>query len=123
MIRRICDIEPHSEDRKQELEDVLSRLDNINKVRNFLLHHGSFTTDDKGRITSNVSRAYIAKTVREHRVSIDILKAMISDLEKVQQHLVSFGVLPSSMSFADRAAQLPALSRAWLYQHQPDLPG
>jgi hypothetical protein len=118
-LKRICEANDPGEERRNELFAALDQLKAISDVRNSILHYGSFTTDDKGRITSNISRVHVGRNVREIPVSLNILNAMTHDLEKIGQHLTSLNVMPNS-SFSDRAKEIPILNDAWLYTPQQD---
>jgi hypothetical protein len=58
-INRICDAFDPGQERREELDDVFKQLRAINEIRNSLLHYGSATFSDKGRVTSNVRTAHV----------------------------------------------------------------
>jgi hypothetical protein len=60
-IRKIWRFRPPTAAVKAELEEVFRHAEWISKVRNFMLHYGSSVTD-RGRITSDYSRALVKVT-------------------------------------------------------------
>jgi hypothetical protein len=116
-IRKIMEIENFGVDLKNELDDVLAHLAEINTTRNLILHHGSFETNDMGRIASNIARVTPDK-IRELRASAEVLSALTTDLYKIGNHLVMLRVRPNA-SFAERAEQMPILHLPWQYKFSP----
>src|SRR6266705_1053118 len=72
-INRICDAFDPGDEWRKELEDVFTQLRAINEIRNSLLHYGSATLSDRGRITTNIRIAHVPTRIREYAVSLDIL--------------------------------------------------
>ena len=102
-----------------ELDPVLGQLKTINTVRNSVIHYATVITSDKGRISSNVSRAITWENVKEHRATSNILGQMTKDLEKIGFHLASF-IMTWKSPFAERAKNWPLLNNAWLYKSEQD---
>jgi hypothetical protein len=73
---------------RQELDVALAQVKEINKRRNSMVHNVSLVTSDKGRISSNITRAFTHKCPKEYRVAPDIIRDMIADLEKISAHVV-----------------------------------
>lgn len=114
-INRICNALDPGQERREELDDVFTQLRVINEIRNSLLHYGSATFSDKGRVTSNVRTAHLATRIREYSVSLDIINAMTADLQKISFHLTLQCLRPDA-SFAERAAEIPEIAGTWRYK-------
>ena len=104
---------------KKELDPVLSHLKAINTVRNSLVHYATFTTSDKGRISSNVGRAITPEGIKEHRATPTILNQMTADLGKVGRHLLTF-IVTWKNPFAESVRDWPALNDTWQYKPELD---
>jgi hypothetical protein len=116
-IRRIWAVEMRHPELKDNLEEAIKQFATINTQRNVIIHHASFVTSDKGRITSTISRARQPTLIREVRVSLEILKEMTTDLSKISDHLVyaTCIITTPNISRDDLAADFPALTAAWRY--------
>jgi hypothetical protein len=114
-IKRICEAFDPGQERREELDNVFKQLRTINEIRNSLLHYGSATLSDRGRITSNVRIAHVPTRIREHPVPLDIINAMTTDLQKISYHLTLQCLRPDA-SFAERAAEIPEIAGAWRYK-------
>jgi hypothetical protein len=117
-VNRICDAFDPGDEQRNELKDVFKQLRAINEVRNSLLHYGSFTRSDKGRITSNVRIAHVPKKIKEHPVSLEIFDEMTSDLQKINYHLTTLCLKPNA-SYPERVADIPEIADAWRYIPAP----
>lgn len=88
-----------------------------------MVHYVSFVTSDKGRISSNITRAATAERTREFRVSSDTMRDMITDLEKIIAHILYAENIISDphLSRDDLKRDLPALAASWRYKPPKDL--
>jgi hypothetical protein len=124
VVRRVWQVKPPDEDIRQKVNGALTQLALINEIRGSVVHYPSFDTDDKGRVSSNVSRA-LTLTQRHHRevrVSPNVLKDLSADLKKISQHLTYAAVatLDHRTPRAELAGRLPALADAWRYKRDED---
>jgi len=106
---------PPDADIRQKLEVVFCKFKKINEIRNSMVHNVSFVTDDKGRVSSNISRRLY---INEYRVSPDKIRDMISDLEKIKAHL-TYAVIVTAEPWTNRddlAREAPALAASWRYE-------
>lgn len=99
-----------------EIQEFCKQLNAINDMRDMLLHFGSFVTDDKGRISSNISRQLASRKPKEVQISIETIKNMTHDLEKIQQHIISLRMFPYYTSIDVRSTDYPVLNDAWQYK-------
>jgi hypothetical protein len=124
LVRRLWQVKPPDNDLRDKVEDALTQFNIINEVRANVVHYGSFFTDDKGRVSSNVSRALTLEErhFREIRVSPYVLKDMSIDLEKIGHHFVyaNLAILDPRVSREELAGGLPALADAWRYKRPED---
>jgi hypothetical protein len=114
-IKRAWQVLPPSDSVKQDLEKVFDHLGEINAVRNSLVHHGSYLTETKERVTSDISRALTVDRIREHRISGEDLIQMSRDLLKIGTHII-VAVTMSDASLEERAKRAPVLKTAWHYK-------
>jgi hypothetical protein len=114
-VKRICDASDPGQERREELDDVFKQLRAISEIRNSLLHYGSATFSDRGRVTSNVRIAHVPTRIREYPVSVTIINGMAADLQKISYHLTLQCLRPDA-SFAERAAEIPEIAGAWRYK-------
>lgn len=125
-VRRIWRVRPPSPETRVELDDVFAHVNAIQKVRNSMLHFGTFVTADRGRVTSDAARQLVKSEVKEHRISVLSLMEMNLDIMKCGIHLISLAIQPTA-SFADRVEAGPMsapspLERAWFHTVEPDRP-
>jgi hypothetical protein len=104
-IKRIIQIQYPGEDNKKDLEYVFRQLEAINALRDEILHQGSFVTDDKDRITSNIVRNLKQERLVERSASIETLNAATADLKKISTHLIFHQTHPQT-SFVERARRV-----------------
>jgi len=117
IVRHVWQIEPPPESIMNEADDVLTQLKTINTARNRLIHHQSFMTSDKGRVSSNITRAYTKERIDEAPISIEAVNDMTSDLEKAGHHLATLLIRPY-VPLKERELEVPALADAWRYKVQ-----
>jgi hypothetical protein len=120
LIRRVWEIRPQTSGTTKRLERAFAQLTEINKIRNNVVHYASFVTSDKGRVSSNVTRALTRdrRRLKEFRVSSDILGDMTVDLETISQNLtyaLTAIIDPGGISPETAQRELPALDAAWRY--------
>ncbi|MGD0762659.1 MAG: hypothetical protein ABR929_05610 [Roseiarcus sp.] len=127
-VSRITLVLPPDHDLAEKTVLALDQLRIINATRNSIIHYPSFVTSDKGRISSNITRARRAELIIEYRATVEALKEMTADLERISQiflycFLIAQGTksLTPSMTPSQLAAEMPALNAAWLYK-QPQAP-
>ncbi len=92
-VRKIWQVKEMPSGVVEELDRVLVQMKLIATVRNSVVHYYSFVTEDRGRISSNISRARTLEHVQEHRVSSEILCQMTADMFKIGNHLVAARLL------------------------------
>jgi hypothetical protein len=126
-IRKVWQIKSPDDDIREKVDTALTQFKHISAVRNSAVHYASFVISDRGRITSNVSRALTREHVREFRISPEVMTAMITDLEKISHHL-TYGLvatIDSRVSRDELLRDLPNLAASWQYkphEHQPQSP-
>jgi hypothetical protein len=113
-VNRICDAFDPGDQQREELKEVFKQLRAINEIRNSLLHYGSFTRSNIGRISSNIRIAHVPTRIKEHLVSLEIIGAMTTDLQKISYHLTTLCLKPQA-SFAERVVDIPEIADAWRY--------
>lgn len=123
-VRRLWRAKRPDPDSKEVVEVALDQLTLINKMRSYVVHYPSIFTSDRGRVTSNITRAllYDDDHVKEYRISPYILDDMSFDLDKIGHHF-TYGMLLANNPGRDREelrASLPALGDAWRYIPPPD---
>jgi hypothetical protein len=121
-VRRVARASPPDRDIVEKLEPALTQFKIINTTRNSIVHYVSMVASDKGRISSNITRARSAEQVIEFRASLDSLREMTTDLERVSQVFLycqltsrAGGPRVPQLAREDLVNQLTALSAAWLY--------
>jgi hypothetical protein len=119
LLYRIWTVYPPIPEIHAEMEDFVGHLSALLKVRNSLLHNLSFTTSDKGHVSSNWVKALTQEREREHPVTWQILLQMGDDIAKIIDHMRSLIVMPTA-SLAERAKKWPTLADAWQYKVPPD---
>ena len=108
-IRRITEVRGMAPERRADLDTIFSQLKSITDMRNRIIHYGTFVTRDKGRITSTARRALTAEQVEERGASVEILKAMTADIQRINTALL-WDFDPKRPSLSD-----PSLSDPWRY--------
>jgi hypothetical protein len=124
-IRRVWAVRPPDVDIQQKVDDALIQFKVIGAARNSMVHYVSFVTSDKGRISSNITRAVTVERTREFRVSPNIMREMIIDLAKISEHIL-YAINISGdprISREDLMRQMPALAASWQYKPPQDHPG
>jgi hypothetical protein len=123
-IRRVWQIIPPDADIAEKLSGVLEQFKLISDVRNSMVHYVSLVSSDKGRISSNATRALTDRHIREHRVEPKILQEMTADVRKISNHL-SYAEIATVDPRRDRselAKSFPALVVSWRYKPLEDQP-
>lgn len=119
LLRRLWQLYPPIPAIHEEMEDFLSQLLALQKVRNSILHNMSLNTSDKGKISTNYIRALTDNATREYPVTWQSLFQMSDDLFKIIDHMLSLVKHPTA-SLEDRAKEWPTLLDAWLYKPPQD---
>lgn len=114
LIRRLWEVLPPEKDVRMELENAFAQFALIANVRNSVMHYGSFLSDSRVRLTTDVSRAHVKEKIHTHRVSSRDLDAMRIDLEKIGWHL-KIAPLSPRITTKQMAKLIPALLHAWSY--------
>jgi hypothetical protein len=84
LINRIADAEDWSAERRAELQYIFSQLGEINKLRNDLLHFGSFWEHEKDEwAISNEGFVHASDRLRRRVVSIATWNDAFADLLKI----------------------------------------
>jgi hypothetical protein len=118
-INRIADAENWPTEKRDELQYIFSHLGEINKLRNDLLHYGSFweeKTEDQYAI-SNDGYVHTPDRLRRRIVSRKIWDAAISDLLKIFNAL-RVVAWPDEISSKDREIYNEDRKSAWRYKPQ-----
>jgi hypothetical protein len=117
-IRKVWVVRPPDADLHKKMCDALVQFKTISGVRNSMVHHVSFVDGDEGRVSSNITRARTAENLREFRVSPEILKNMIVNLEKITDHILyGLNIIVEPNTPRDRLMRdLPALTASWRYK-------
>ena len=78
-------------------------------------------TSYKGRVSAN-TRALTREHVREFRVSVDILKDIIADTEKIRDHLTYAVMIIADPHISPNQLlrDFPALDASWRYKGTED---
>jgi hypothetical protein len=121
-IRRVWQIIPPDTDITEKLSGVLDQFKAISDTRNSVVHYVSLVSSDKGRISSNLTRALTERHIREHRVSPQILQEMTADVRKISNHL-TYAVCALADPRLDRNELMnsfPALTASWRYRPPED---
>jgi|SRR5580658_8498641 hypothetical protein len=122
-VKRVALVTTTASDVKDTLEPALTQFKIIGSARNSIVHFVSMVTSDKGRVSSNITRARSAEHIKEFRASVETLNEMTTDLERISQSFV-YCLLTSpgggrpplpQHARAYLTSQLPALNVAWLY--------
>lgn len=87
-VRRVRATLPPDDDLMNKTELALTQFKLISRTRNSVVHYVSIETSDKGRISSNITRARQDKLIVEYRASVAALEEMTIDLERVAQTLL-----------------------------------
>ena len=117
-LRRLAEVEFIDATEWKELEPVLTHLNEINDVRNSLLHYGAQKVEEGKAFITNVFRALTLDRVVKTPISPMKLSAMTYDLRKIYLHLSA-----RHMGRDDLTANYPevkdVLAAAWRYIHVP----
>ena len=124
LIRRVWVVRPPDADVHEKMDDALCQFAKISNARNSIVHHVSFVTSEKGRVSSNITRAFTANRAHEFRGSPNNMTDMIADLEKISTHILYAQNIISDpqLSCDDLKRDLPALAASWRYI-PPEDPG
>jgi len=119
-LNRIAGAQRWSDEKKNELEYVLSQLGMINKLRNDILHYGSLMAwpfEDAWLIT-NKPFVHMPERIQEIRVGPKLLKDATADLRKIKMYLF---LMMHDVSIFDpeMSAYVPEPKHAWLYKPPP----
>jgi hypothetical protein len=82
--RRMWQVLPPDADIAEKLSGVLEQFKIISDTRNSMVHYVSLVSSDKGRISSNLTRALTDRHIREDRVSPEIPQEMTTDVRKIR---------------------------------------
>jgi hypothetical protein len=102
------------------LKEVFAQFNAINDIRNSLVHHGSegeaiFERSDE-RKTTNRLRAHADRSIKEYRITTNLLRMLTDDLVKISQHLFLQDALGGRVTLAERAEEVPILGYTWRYK-------
>jgi hypothetical protein len=117
-LKQVIAVRPLRPDISAETTIALTQLKIISNTRNSVVHYASFVLSDKGRVSSNITRAKRDELIVEYRASVGALKEMTSDLERISQLILYCWLAteqPSKVT-RDQFAGLPAPNAAWLYK-------
>jgi hypothetical protein len=118
-IRRVIAVDDPGSEKTEDLEDVFIQLKAISTVRNFLVHYRSIGSGND-RIITDLSRSLTADRARQHRVSTEILTAMIIDLYQIANRL-NFHRKSEKRPWAARSSHTRyVLGAAWRYKPPQD---
>jgi hypothetical protein len=74
LVKRVWKGIPPDVDILEKLSGALEQFKMISDRRNSMVHYVSFVTGDKGRVSSNITRASTNRRLREHRISPEIVQ-------------------------------------------------
>jgi len=114
-VRRIMEISDRGEGAREEIEHIFAQVAILNDARNQVVHYPSFIIEGFGRVVSNASRSHVPRTLRELRVSPDILRDMSADLRVISVLLVNHA-FRDQLSKEERASFDAELARPWRYK-------
>jgi hypothetical protein len=122
LVRRVWQVMPLDADVTRKLSGVLEQFKIISDMRNSMVHYVSFVTRDKGRVSSNVTRALTDRHLHERRISPTIMQDMTNDIHKISDHLVYAVSATANPKIArdDLASRFPALAASWRYKPPED---
>jgi hypothetical protein len=89
-VKRTAKASPPDRDVMEKLAPALTQFKLISRTRNSIVHYMSIVVGDRGRISSNITRARSAEHVEEFRASVDTLKEMTTDLERISELYLLF---------------------------------
>ena len=86
-LKRLREVELIDQTTWDDVDPVLTQLDQINSLRNILLHHTTILSETGRGVATNAAKAHLEKKVNQSMVSPEILDGATFDLRKIITHL------------------------------------
>jgi hypothetical protein len=118
-LSRVWEVNPPPIEIKEELEMCFKQLQEINKLRNTLVHNGTDSTPDGRRQSSTALRELRPENIFTISVSTEMLIKATKDLSKISGHMISTFKMPI-LSKQERAKENPEILSSWQYIPPPD---